>query len=1128
MATDDKKNKTEENETQDMADYLKAFDKISRDFEKRTARPKEQPPGSGLRFSEKNTAASVPMPARPDAGISVPMPARPGAGAALSMASAQTNAPARSNRGGARPGGSADKHTKRKKDGKKKHRFHVGRFIFVVIVLLFIAGAVSGGLYVTTLLRNAPPIDPDDISSMLTQSSTLYDDAGQVIDNIYMGDGMRTNILYGDMPENLIDAFVAIEDKTFWTHHGFNLIRIMGAVRESLFGGGNISGTSTLTQQLARNLWLPDSMHDYDLRRKILEAYYSIQLENKLTKEQIIEAYLNTISMGNRSFGVQAASQAYFSKDVQELTLAECAALASLPKAPSRYALVQTISREDVAAEDPRLLAVGDRYAYLYNDAVESRKDLVLESMLAQDYIDQQEYDEALAVSLRDSVKPRVDIDNTDSNYFADYTVKRVSADLMALYDISEDEALNRIYNRGYRIYTTMNSSMQSIIENEFSDNSNFPAVAGLKKDAAGNILAANGNILLFSFDNFFDADGIFTLTPEEYEAQPDGSLKLLAGKRLNFYATQVQGATDYSVEFKDLYLLEDKTYYIIRGGTILIPQSYKTRDGDGNLILSSDFFTSDFYTENTGSFRFQDAGFVVGPGCYSMRQSVVQPQSAMVVLDYKTGSIKAMVGGRNTEGRLLYNRADSPRQPGSAIKPMAVYGPALQMGADLEPVVDGDASYGNYWTASSGIVDEAMTFQGNTWPKNWYTGYRGMQSLRKSIEQSVNVNAVKVQINIGPERSLRFLKKLGVTTVVETGDVNDMNPAALALGGMTHGISPLQMAAGYGAFGNEGLYVEPRPYSHITNRLGETIIAPEPYKDQAMDQGVAFLITNILHSTVTNGIASRAAIPSQPVAGKTGTTTEKCDAWFVGFTPQYSAALWIGNDVKLQLNEGSGAATRVWSKIMQQICDGTERGVFPAAPSNITSLTVDAVSGLLPSSHSATRSEYFIKGTEPTAVDTYSAPSYICPISGYLATPYCPARVLYSLGEDEENPNPRPRYYCHLHNNATETYPVDPEQTTNPDFNWDGILRDDSYYENLNLEEDGTDAPFTEGLPEDDAADVGIGPWPNPSTTADPSPPIPEVPPDDGTGESGQNAGQTQEDTEGMPDWLKPSSQNY
>ncbi|MDR2771305.1 MAG: transglycosylase domain-containing protein [Clostridiales Family XIII bacterium] len=985
-------------------------------------------------------------------------------------------------------GGGSKKGPKGK--ARKKHRIRWFRLLLFIFLLGAVFCAAAAWLYAKPIIDASPRIDPDEISSMLTESSTLYDDAGNIIDDIYMGDGRRTNVLFDEMPENLIDAFVAIEDKTFWTHHGFNLVRIIGAIRDSVLKGGGISGTSTITQQLARNLWLPDTMSTRTMERKLQEAVIALQLESHLTKEQIVEAYLNTIPLGNRSFGVQAAAQGYFSKDVQELGLLECAALASLPQAPGRYALIQTIERGEVSADNPDLLFMGDQYAYVYNDAALNRIKLVLRFMLEQGYISQEEYDEASAQNLRDFVKPHFDADNATSNYFADYTIKKVVRDLMAQYNISEEEAQQKLYTGGLKIYTTMNAQMQSLIEAEFVPDENFPRVTP-KKDRAGNILDKNNRVLLYSYDNFFDESGVFTLQGDEYEALPDGSLKLLAGKRLNFYFTQTQDRSDYNVEFKDLYVQEDKLYSILRGGVVPIPSEYKSKDAEGNLIIDSRFF------DGPNCFRFTENGIAIDPSSYTLRQAAAQPQAAMVVLDQHTGAIKAMVGGRNTEGRLLYNRADSPRQPGSAIKPMSVYGPALQMGVDNEPVTGGEPSYGNYWTAASGIVDEPMQFQGATWPKNWYSGYRGMQSLRKSVEQSVNVNAVKVQLNVGPERSVRFLKDLGVTSVVETGDTNDMNPAALALGGMTHGVSPLQMAAGYGAFGNGGLYVEPMPYSKITNRRDEVIIGREPYKKQAMDEGVAFIVTDILRGVVTNGIAGRAAISSQPVAGKTGTTTDKYDAWFVGFTPQYSASLWIGCDVGVELGEGSGAATKLWSKIMGQICEGSERGSFPSAPSNVTSMTVDAVSGMLPSEYSATRSEFFIRGTQPTLVDNLSGPVYICPISGYLATPYCPARVPFGeaaavatdeIGGDEDHPEaaaqtagPKPRYYCHLHNGDPERYPIDPAVTLNEDFYWDGVVRDDAYYKQLEEAQAGEN-----GLTEQDPANGqwntnGIGPFPNP-----------------------------------------------
>jgi penicillin-binding protein 1A len=1038
-------------------------------------------------------------------------------------------------------GGSGGSKKNPRGNSRKRYRVHWVRLIFFILAIGALASAGAAWLYAKPIIDATPRIDPDEISSLLTESSTLYDDAGNVLDDIYMGDGKRTNVLFGDMPENLIDAFVAIEDKTFWTHHGFNFVRIAGAIRDSVVYGGGISGTSTITQQLARNLWLTDTKSVRSMERKLQEAVIAMQLEELLTKNQIIEAYLNTISLGNRSFGVQAAAQGYFSKNVQELDLLECAALASLAQFPTKYALVRTIERNDVSADDPNLLFMGDQYAYVYNDAGLSRIKLILRSMLEQGYISQEEHDAATAADLRERVKPHFDADDATSNYFADYAIGRIIEDMMAQYNLSEDEARQRLYTGGLKIYTTVNARMQNLIEEEFVPNENFPRLLP-KKDRAGNILDKNNNVLLYAYNNFFDENGVFTLSPDEYEAMPDGGLKLLAGKRLNFYHTQTKDQSDYNIEFKDLYVQSDKLYSIIRGGVIPLASEYKSKDGDGNLIVDRRFF------ETTNGFRFVEGGIAIGPESYTLRQAAVQPQAAMVVLDYHTGAIKAMVGGRNTEGRLLYNRATGPRQPGSSIKPMSVYGPALQMGVDNERVVDGEPTYGNYWTAASGIVDEPMQFQGKTWPKNWYNGYRGMQSLRKSVEQSVNVNAVKVQINIGPERSLRFLKNLGITSVVETGATNDMNPAALALGGMTRGISPLQMAAGYGAFGNQGLYVEPVPYTTITNRRGEVLVSREPLTNQAMDSGVAFIMTDILRGVVTNGIAGKAAISSQPVAGKTGTTTERYDAWFVGFTPQYSASLWIGCDVGIELSEGSSAATKVWSRVMEKICEGLERGSFPSAPSHVTTATVDAVSGMLPSAYSAKRTEFFLKGTEPTLTDNLSGPVYICPISGYLATPYCPARVPFgaavavdAVGGDEDHPEtaavtagPRPRFYCHLHNGDPETYPIDPAQTLNDDFYWDGVVRDDAYYETLEAEQAETDS-----LPEEGTDDTsGIGPFPNP-TPVQPDPNVPEQTeqPPPQTPQDGQNGGQSDgqdgnrgddgrsppNDESTRPSWLPP-----
>lgn len=907
----------------------------------------------------------------------------------------------------------------------KKHRFNIKRLLLTILcVVVVIFGGM--GIWAITVIASTPVIDADNLYSMLSENSTIFDDEGNEIENLFTkGAGLRTNLNYTDMPENLIDAFVAIEDKTFWEHKGFNFIRIFGAIIDGITSGDSIRGTSTITQQLARNLYLEDTKSLRSLERKVKEAHYAIQLERQLTKEQIIEAYLNTIYLGSGANGVQAASQAYFSKDADELTLAECAVLASIPKSPSKYSPIKRLENEDISNPDSLdFIYRGDTYSVWYQDDYKDRQLLTLQFMKEQNYINEEEYEEAINEDIRLAIKPDTDNSSDISSYFADYVVEEVMQGLMDEFKLNEVEAKNMIYNGGLRIYTTLNVQMQKIAEKEFENNKNFPKVTGLKKDKSGNALDSKGNILLYHYSNMFDDQGNFNLKPDEYKLNKDGSMTIFKNHRLNFYKTQVQGNIDYSVEFKPTYLIEDRIFYCIPGGYISISPEYKKRNEDGDLILSKDFL------EKHSNFIFSDNGVTIPIDCYQLKERVIQPQSAMVILDYKTGGIKAMVGGRSLSGKLLFNRATATRQPGSAIKPMAVYAPALQRSVDM--VNDGTKNK-TMWTAASMIEDAPYYVQGKLWPKNWYSGYRGFVSLRQSVEQSINVNAVKVFSDIGPNTSVAFLKKFGITSIVESGNTNDMNAAALALGGMTRGISPLQMSAGYGTFANQGKYTKPVAYTKVTNKKDELLLESNIRKEQILDKGIAFIMTDILRTTVTNGIAGAAAIGSQPVAGKTGTTSDNYDAWFVGMTPYYSAALWIGNDINLELSQGSVSAARLWSKIMKQVHSGLPKGSFPTAD-NVVSIAIDTKSGKLPSEFSlldprgTIRNEYFVKGTAPTEVDNSHVSVTICTDSGYLATPLCVHKQSKAIDGSFEVP----RYYCNLHNPDSSTYPIDTNATKN------------------------------------------------------------------------------------------------
>ncbi|MBQ8590819.1 MAG: PBP1A family penicillin-binding protein [Firmicutes bacterium] len=932
------------------------------------------------------------------------------------------------------------------KKKKKKYKLNFKRLILFILILGMLCCAAVGG-YVLSIVSKMPEIDTSDIYSLLSENSVLYDSNGNVLENITKpgSSEIRTNISFTDLPEDLVDAFVAIEDKTFWEHNGFNFVRILGAIWESVTTGDPISGTSTLTQQLARNLYLSG---DREMTRKIQEAWYAVQLEKEMTKEQILEAYLNTINLGYGAHGVQAAAQAYFSKDVSELTLPECAALATIPKSPTKFALLKGDANENI--EDPDALDIvsrTDTWTIWYNDTFKDRQELVLYFMHEQGKIDDAEYEAALAYDMRESMNPgttNVSAQNI-SSYFADYTVSQVVADLMTEYNLSNSEAREMLYTKGLRIYSTLDVNIQKSTEDIYKKNSNFPEVrrASLNKDKNGNILNANGNVLLYKKATYFDSEGNFVLAPSEYQWNSDGSLTVFKGKRMNFYNTKVQGKTDVSVEFKNLYTEEDGLFYSIAGGVISIGADYKIKDDNGNLVISAQFFT-----DHPNVIVKNGDNLTISSNYYSLKQQVMQPQSAVVIMDYHTGEIKAMVGGRSTSGKLLYNRATGTRQPGSSFKPIGVYGPAIES---------------KTWTAASVIDDSPMVFEERQWPKNWYEGFRGLHTLRQSVEQSVNVNAVKVFVDIGVQKSLEFAKNLGISTIVESGEVNDLNASSLALGGMTNGVSPLEMAAAYGAFANEGVYTEPICYTKVTDKNGTILLERTPETHQAMSEGTASIMTDILRSTVTNGLAKRAQISNQPVAGKTGTTTDNYDAWFVGFTPYYSAAVWIGNDVNLELDEGSASATRVWQLVMSEAHKGLARKEFVMDESVVTA-EIDTKSGKLPSELSAldprgstVRTEYFLEGTVPIEIDDVHVQVDVCNASGDLATPWCSdhsVKVLIDRPEDprftvtEENkaflePNnviadeqyDAPSYYCHLHNGDTINYPIDPALFEDPNF---------------------------------------------------------------------------------------------
>ena len=845
--------------------------------------------------------------------------------------------------------------------GNKKYVFSIGK-LFRDFVLLGVAMVLCFMIYALGCITFAPHIDPKDIYSSVDTSSMIFDDEGKEVDSVYYTQN-RQVVKYQDMPEDLINSFVAIEDKTFWKHHGFNWTRMFGAILSSFGGGGRISGTSTITQQLARNVYLSDIKSVRSIKRKIIEMYYASKIERKLSKEEIVEAYLNSIYLGYGCYGVDAAARTYFSKEVKDLSLIECAALAALPQAPEDYALLKIVDDNYKAGDDSKIVQT-DPDTVVTNDTARKRRDLTLGLMKDQGYISDQQYNECVDKSLNTFIDPTISTGFGDYSYYHEYLVDTVINDLMEKYGMEYADAERTVYTKGLKIYSTMDSTAQTTVAEAFKDSDNFPTVSAINHtDEDGNMLNNDDEIALYNYEHYFDENGNFTLSGDSVRLNSDGSVTIVKGHDLHIYETQVQDGTDYSLEFKNFYVVEDDQLYSIQGGYINVPASYKSLDSDGNLVISADYFN-----DYAGDMKRDGDKLIITKNAYSLSSRTMQPQGAMVIVGVGTGEVKAMVGGRSFRGQKLLNRALNTRQPGSSIKPLAVYGAALEKSLDIAakgkkwPFIDfgidkqGKKGWGDYVTVHSSIEDEKCHIENRDWPENVTRSYSGANTFKTAIQKSINTCAVKLQLQVGPDYSMDQLEKFGITTAIrdESQPANDMNPAALGLGAMVQGVEPLEMALAYATFPGKGKLNSPICYTKVLDRKGDVLLESKSTQSDALDEGVAFIMTDVLQSVVK---ANGYSIEQVKTGGKTGTTNDKYDIWFDGFTPSYAAALWIGTDQNVEMSDMSYVAARLWGKIMGQIPKAC-KGKYPSMPSNVVQRG----------------NEYFTKGTE-SGLTTYKSP---------------------------------------------------------------------------------------------------------------------------------------------------------
>lgn len=767
-------------------------------------------------------------------------------------------------------------------------------FISICIIGICLALGIFKGI-----IASAPDIDPATVLPT-GYASVVYDADGNQITKLVAENSNRSHEDMSKIPQNLADAFVAIEDERFYQHNGIDIIGIFRAGMIAIQERDLSQGASTITQQLIKNNVFDGWTNESDIqkiKRKIQEQYLAIQLEKQMTKEEILEAYMNTINLGQNTLGVKAAAARYFNKPTYQLTLSECAVIAGITKYPSKY---NPISHPEENIK---------------------RRDTVLKKMLKQGYITQAEYDEAIA----DDVYSRIAAVNeeTESNsvytYFVDEVIEQALEDLMEIKGYNETQAYKLLYSGGLSIYTTQDPEIQAICDNVFQNEENYPSNIKWYLNYVLTIEKANGEKENHSTEMF-----------RAYYRQTNPSFNLLYASKEDAYAA--------ITAYKEAVMSEgDKV--------------------DGERISLTP-----------------------------------QPQVSLTIEDQSTGHIVAMVGGRGTKesSRSLNRATNTTRQPGSTFKIVSTFAPALDSAGLTLASVQNDAPY--------------SYANGRPVANHWGSEYRGLLSLRYGIEWSANVLTVKTLTQITPQLGFDYLQNFGFSTLVERrvekdGSVVSDIGQPLALGGITDGVTNLELNASYAAIANGGTYIRPKLYTKIIDHEGNVIIDNTVAETtQVIKPTTAWLLTDAMEGVITSGTGGRCNFPNMSIAGKTGTTTDYKDVWFSGYTPYYTATTWAGfdNNISLSSADEKNLAKNLWREVMSKIHENLEYKSFPM-PSGIVTATVCSKSGKLPIAgvcDSHVKTEYFAEGSVPTEYCDVHYYSNVCAYTGLIATDECPFKV--------------------------------------------------------------------------------------------------------------------------------------
>ncbi len=740
----------------------------------------------------------------------------------------------------------------------------------IVLAFLFVLIGTSAGGYLA-VSSGIPSIQ--EMKQYRPASGTkIYADDDVLIGELKADKGIFVPIKH--IPEYMINAVVAIEDSRFWKHSGIDYIAIARAVVKDILYAELKEGGSTITQQLAKVMFLNP---EKTFKRKLREAALAIKIEKNLDKKEILELYLNKVYFGHGAYGVEMASRIYFGKSVKDITLAEAALIAGLVKGPSTYSP--------------------------YNDMAKARERqrLVLSRMEEEGYIKKSEKDNALRQPLYlSSMRKGMEA----NNYFIEYVRKY----------LEDKYGTEAVYKGDLRVYTTLDrhaqlSAAKAVQEGlrELDKRRGWRGPLEHRKDIDVKKEMKAKELAAMVVSNFGDVSSGLVLKVSNKEAiiKTRGVIGRLPIEDAR-WASKVIDHKNGAKFLKDFNLTQ-----ILAPGDIVRVSIKSVRGGNAQLSLEQD----------------------------------PQVEGALVAIEPDTGFIRALIGGydfvKSDFNRALYAK----RQPGSAFKPI-IYAAALDHG----------------FTPASIIMDEPVTYKGgikgNWSPENADHKFYGPTTLREALTYSRNVVTVKLVDAVGIDNVLDFARTVGIQG-------NMPRDLTIALGSLS--VTPIELAMCYSVFADNGMKPNPIAIKYVADSKGRILESNEPEAEEVIDPQTSFLVTSMMEDVVNYGTGWRARALGRPVAAKTGTTNDYKDAWFVGYTSNLLAAVWVGFDDMRPLGvqeTGARAASPIWVNFMKNVLTGdTEQFTVP---DGVVSRTIDPSTGLLSRDEFAGVKEYFREGTEP------------------------------------------------------------------------------------------------------------------------------------------------------------------